>query len=127
MNGPEAARVAQVSYRQLDTWVRKGWVPGMDRQGAGTGQPRPFSDEQVKFLRRMGNLVKAGMYPEKAHKIAEGNEDTILRLVLAMQPCTGAARLLFYPSPLAQPGADSPETPEVGQGAEGDGSGVSQN
>lgn len=59
---------AGISYRQLDYWVRCGWLH--PRQLGGSGNPRDFSVDEERVLLRMARLVNAGMKPEEAAGLA---------------------------------------------------------
>ena len=43
---PQIARWAGISYRQLDYWIRSGWIPGQNGR-QGSGKPREWTSEQV--------------------------------------------------------------------------------
>lgn len=64
---------AGVSYRQVDYWVRQGWIEPRFRsrkddsqQDGGTGYVRDFEDHEQRVLIAMGRLVNAGLKPEVA-------------------------------------------------------------
>lgn len=62
MNTPACAAHAKVTYRQLDHWLRKGFVPDYERDPeSGSGHPRFLTDEQVDFVVRLARLVHAGV------------------------------------------------------------------
>ncbi|RCG27202.1 hypothetical protein DQ384_26140 [Sphaerisporangium album] len=52
------------SYRQIDHWIRRGWLRPIDN--GGTGHPRewPVIESRVRDL--MGRLVDAGFTPAAA-------------------------------------------------------------
>lgn len=61
--------VPGVTYRQLDHWSRRGYL------GAGTpgsGRTRQWSAVDLAQAEVMGRLVKAGVQPRVAAKVAAG-------------------------------------------------------
>lgn len=60
-----------ISYRQFDHWCRKGYVPGSaSRLNRGSGRPRDLNREQVKHLRIMARIVRDGLRPDAADRLA---------------------------------------------------------
>lgn len=59
-----------VTYRQLDYWVRKGWVHPDPRPHAASGVTRTWPADEVRVARVMGRLVAAGLSPDAAHTAA---------------------------------------------------------
>jgi DNA-binding transcriptional MerR regulator len=60
ITAPEAARLAGITYRQLDYWARRGWLrPSVE---AGTGRPgrRLYSAHDVLRLAALGHLGRSG-------------------------------------------------------------------
>lgn len=57
-----------ISYRQLDYWVRMGYLK--PRHIGGSGNPRDFTNEEEIVLIRMARLVNAGLRPDVAAKAA---------------------------------------------------------
>ena len=66
----EAAHKAGASFRQVDYWLRQGFVPGV-KASTGTGVPRELTPSQVKFIGMMGSLVTAGMKPQEASELVK--------------------------------------------------------
>jgi len=94
MMGYDLMGKADITYRQLNNWCDKGWlkfklVPGMGRGG----QQREFTAAEAEVCVRMARLVAAGVYPEKAAKIARGDKAAIQRLISAVLPCAPAGAL----------------------------------
>jgi hypothetical protein len=59
-----------VSYRQIDYWLRRGWLSHGDPT-PGSGHQRDWSDEELRVARRMALLVnRAGMLPAVAAEVA---------------------------------------------------------
>lgn len=55
-----------LSYRQLDFWVRKGYLQPV-RSGLGRGHDRMFPASEVRVAAEMAALVSAGLSPAVAH------------------------------------------------------------
>lgn len=68
--------VPGVSYRQLDYWVRQGYLHP-EHEG-GTGKARIWSDDELAVLRRMADLVQHGVLPSFAARIARGEADLVV-------------------------------------------------
>jgi DNA-binding transcriptional MerR regulator len=111
VNSEKVAAIAQVSYRQMDFWLRRGWVPNPPEE-KGIGVPRVWNDDHVEFFRRMGLLTRAGVYPEKAHRIAKGEDRAAEHLLAAVARCQVADEAS------ADAGQGSPDPTDVGAGAE---------
>lgn len=63
--------LARITYRQLDHWVRKGWLrPDVD--DVGSGYRRTFPPAELDVARVMGALTAAGMTPRAAERVARG-------------------------------------------------------
>lgn len=58
-----------VTYRQLDHWVRRGFLRPA-RALPGSGVTRLWSSAELKVARRMALLVDAGLTPETAERAA---------------------------------------------------------
>lgn len=67
MNSLSAAERADVSYRQLDYWIRKGYIRGAL---PGTGFQRDLNGREVDVLMAMADLVRAGFRPDAAAEVA---------------------------------------------------------
>jgi len=60
ISGPQAAELANITYRQLDYWARQGWLtPSVD---AGTGRPgrRIYGPDDVVKLAALGHFGRSG-------------------------------------------------------------------
>lgn len=84
----ELAAHAGVTYRQLDHWIRRGWVGATDPH-PGPGVVREHRPADVAVCLRMAELTRCGLVPEAAHAIATGDAAAISRLSIAL---TSAAR-----------------------------------
>lgn len=74
-----------VSYRQLDYWIRAGYVKPMGDPGPGTGNAREFSWVQVQIATWMARLVKAGFTPAAAARIASPDTQACQAALAALQ------------------------------------------
>jgi hypothetical protein len=64
------AKDCGITYRQMDHWVRLGYLqPG---EGHGSGHARQWTRTELGVARDMGLLVKAGLLPAAAHRAARG-------------------------------------------------------
>lgn len=67
----DVAAEAEISYRQLDHWIRLGYVTVRPRpQTAGSGIDRQWEPDEANFVVEMGALVNAGMTPALAAILA---------------------------------------------------------
>lgn len=66
----EAAALARVSFRRVDYWIRSGLVPGV-AINSGSGNVRSLTNDQVRFLTMMADLVRVGMKPDKAAELVQ--------------------------------------------------------
>lgn len=57
-----------ITYRQLDFWVRQGYLH--PRHKGGSGNARDFTGEEELVLTRMARLVNAGIRPDVAARAA---------------------------------------------------------
>lgn len=70
MTTVEVAALLRITFRQLDYWVRSGWlVPRL--QGRGTGVRRLWSAQEVERARAFAALVHAGVQPMVVAKSAD--------------------------------------------------------
>jgi DNA-binding transcriptional MerR regulator len=61
-------RQAGISYRQLDHWVRMGWlIPETDLK---EHKLRQWSEDEALIAAEMGRLTRAGMKPATAAELA---------------------------------------------------------
>ena len=58
--GPQAAEAAQITYRQLDHWARRGWVAPSEQPSVGRGTPRLYSVDDVLRLAGLGHFARSG-------------------------------------------------------------------
>jgi DNA-binding transcriptional MerR regulator len=58
----EVCAAASVTYRQIDFWVRCGYIPAVDRLASvGSGKPRRWTQDEATFVAQLGQLVRAGI------------------------------------------------------------------
>lgn len=57
------------SYRQVDHWIRQGWVD-VEGRNCGSGNHRTIDPTALVVLRVMDELVHVGIAPSKAGRIA---------------------------------------------------------
>lgn len=58
--GPEVCQLVGISYRQLDYWVRAGWVVPSVQGSPGRGHHRLWSERDLVELEAMGALADHG-------------------------------------------------------------------
>ena len=69
--GRKAARLAGISYRQLDHWARTGLVrPSLSLADPGSGRPRRYSWADVVALRTVGKLLRSGVSTKAVGRVA---------------------------------------------------------
>jgi hypothetical protein len=73
--GTAIPHVDGVTYRQLDFWVRQGYL--RPEHGGGSGVARRWSDEELGVLERMARLVQGGVVPAVAARIARGEAELV--------------------------------------------------
>jgi hypothetical protein len=70
VNSEQVALAAGISYRQLDHWVRRGWVRTVGDPHGGSGTSREFTDGEAGTAAVMARLVRAGFLVERAAELA---------------------------------------------------------
>jgi DNA-binding transcriptional MerR regulator len=73
MNSAQLMRRAEITYRQLDYWTRRGYIRPVGGETAatpGSGHQRNFSEGMMLKARWMGCLVKLGFEVDLAEKLA---------------------------------------------------------
>lgn len=95
MNSLSAADLADVSYRQLDYWIRKGYIRG---SLPGSGHQRNLNGHEVDVLMHLAALVKAGIRVDVAAQVArewaDGGAPTLPGFTLAPTSDRRPRRLL---------------------------------
>jgi DNA-binding transcriptional MerR regulator len=78
----EVCKILGITYRQLDYWTRKGYVPSSSPT-PGSGHARAFTFPELLMLRLVGLLLEAGFTVTAAFDVArsydEGPVATVLR------------------------------------------------
>lgn len=59
LTSEDVCTTARISYRQLDYWVRKGYVKPF-AMVAGSGTHREFTEEEVNIVRMAARLIRRG-------------------------------------------------------------------
>jgi hypothetical protein len=65
----ELAALADITYKQLDTWTKNDWVKEEPRP-SGTGHHRAYRATEVRIAQIMGVLVNAGVAAPVAARAA---------------------------------------------------------
>jgi hypothetical protein len=71
------------SYRQLDYWIRKGYIHTVPNERSGSGYSRQLSEDEIQIARYMIRLTNAGFMVGAAALIArrfvlEDTRETLL-------------------------------------------------
>lgn len=74
MTTTEVAKRAGITYRQLDYWLRCGFVT-VPEPSPGSGTAREWSAETVTAAWRLASLVRCGMKPDAAARILGSIDD----------------------------------------------------
>lgn len=72
----EGAPLDGITYRQLDFWVRRGYLHP-DHEAPGSGGNRRWTEQECHVARLMGRLVAAGFTPEGAHRVARAGSSWV--------------------------------------------------
>jgi hypothetical protein len=68
---PDVVDAAGITYRQLDYWTTRGWLrPRRHAHNPGAGNLRAYTDHEVRVAVLMGDLVRSGVTPPRAAKVA---------------------------------------------------------
>lgn len=67
MRVPPWAEDVNATYRQLDYWIRRGWLHPL---GTGSGNRRQWPETERRAARIMARCVNAGLTPEAAASVA---------------------------------------------------------
>jgi len=82
----QVATTAKITYRQLDHWVRRGylepaWVTNRTGNGRGTGREWTATEAPIACL--MGRLTRGGLAPATAAAVARSAQAGQTRFVIA--------------------------------------------
>ena len=69
---PQVAEAAEVEYRTLHTWVKRGLLEPSFNVSTGAGRPNLFSFQDTLKARILGHLRSAGINLEMLERTAEG-------------------------------------------------------
>jgi DNA-binding transcriptional MerR regulator len=69
---PQVAEAADVEYRTLHTWVKRGLLTPSFSASTGAGRPNLFSFQDTLKARILGHLRSAGIDLEMLERTAEG-------------------------------------------------------
>jgi hypothetical protein len=67
LTSPALCRFAGITYRQLDYWIRCGWVETENERRTGSGYARTFTRAEAERVALMAELANAGIAPGAAH------------------------------------------------------------
>ena len=73
--GSNVPDVPGVTYRQLDFWVRQGYL--RPEHAGGSGVARKWPAEEIRVLERMARLVRGGVVPSVAARVARGEAELV--------------------------------------------------
>lgn len=76
LNTEGVATLLGVTTRQVDHWIRKGYVPSITSRGSGNHRRYELSD--IVYLAKLAGLVSIGFLPEPAVEL--------LRTPMAVHP-----------------------------------------
>lgn len=62
------------SYRQIDYWCRAGYLRPTNPD-SGSGRHRTFPPDELAVVARMVRLIRAGLTPAAAARVARGQHD----------------------------------------------------
>ena len=93
----QVAFAAGITYRQLDHWIRRGWLkPGRlpPKFASGQGGSRDWPAAEVAVACRMARLVAAGLTHEAAAELARAPGRHVLApgITIEVEPMTGSLR-----------------------------------
>lgn len=71
----EVCQRAGVTYRQLDYWGRRGFIPCQETKGSG--YPRRFTEDDVTYIALFAKLVKAGLDHDRADAVMKSKLDQV--------------------------------------------------
>jgi hypothetical protein len=71
LGATEAARLASVSYWQLNRWCEFGLF-GDERRGVGSGTRRTFTPAEVPVLAALGRISRALTFGERSSSVTAG-------------------------------------------------------
>lgn len=67
---------AGITYRQLDVWVRVGYVTCAHNATPGSGHQRTWTRTEAAHVHRVADLIRAGFRPDRAAEYARSLAET---------------------------------------------------
>jgi hypothetical protein len=83
----QAADLCDVSYRQMDHWIRKGYVKTQERRKEKSGFERLIDEREFDVLTVFVCLVNAGLPPRVATGLVRGDFISLAALEEALCGC----------------------------------------
>ena len=77
---PQVAAAAEVEYRTLHTWLKRGLVRATRRVSSGSGTPNLFAPEDVLEVRILADLRRAGLDLRALERTAQALQGVGARL-----------------------------------------------
>lgn len=71
----EVCQRAGVTYRQLDYWGRRGFIPRQET--GGSGYPRRFTEDDVTYIALFAKLIRAGLEHDIADAVMKLKRDQV--------------------------------------------------
>ena len=93
---PRAAKVAGITYRQLDYWARQNYVRPSLVDANGSGSQRMYSFQDLLKLKVMKRLLDQGMSLQKTRGAIKALEDAGEDVASARLVLAGAQALLVH-------------------------------
>lgn len=106
----QVLRWANITRRQLDNWVGRGYITPTRVIGQGYGGVQyEWSVAEAKVVQRMAGLAAAGVAPRVAALAARGDRTALEGLLYGLKPCTLQLAWSLTPPPAV---AATPMAPE---------------
>lgn len=87
MDSIDVVRRCDITYRQLDYWCRLGLVQPAMEEGLNGRPTRVFNAAEYHVVQLMARLVKCGVCPADAAKLARGDDELKSRLSQVLKEC----------------------------------------
>ena len=75
--GPQACKIVDITYRQLDYWTRTGLVAPTLQPATGSGSQRLYSFNDLLQLKIIKNLLDAGASLQKVREAIKHAQQTL--------------------------------------------------
>lgn len=87
-NSNQVMSWAGITRRQLDNWITQGFVTPVHTSGQGFGGlVYDWTTKEAEVAVRMGRLVRAGVAPRVAARVARGDRAVCGALMAALRGC----------------------------------------